>query len=248
MGMPHLCIVIVVHYLYPWSSSIITLSWPIVIHCHQHIKQLCSALGVDVIATGGSDEKLEIVKQQALGKGRSEHQHLYLRLYLLGGSESLIFCSHVSLSGSLPHTTTTVMRSWLQQWRELQRSNRKINRFWKASTNILISRGVQLVYDTVGGIELGRNSLKCLQFGGRLVKLQNFHGQVFSLASTGALYDAMCHTMYSTPSFFHSAQCSSVKIETHDHYYGINATINSPHDRAQHDATETIYATWCKWL
>ena len=50
-------------------------------------------------------------------------------------------------------------------------------------------------------------------------------------------------TVLNTPSFFHSAQCSSVKIETHDHYYGINATINSPHDRAQHDATEIIHAT-----
>ena len=35
------------------------------------VKQLCSALGVDVIATGGSEEKLEVVKQQVLGKGRS---------------------------------------------------------------------------------------------------------------------------------------------------------------------------------
>ena len=30
---------------------------------------------------------------------------------------------------------------------------------------------MQLVYDTVGGVELGRNSLKCLQFGGRLTIL-----------------------------------------------------------------------------
>ena len=34
-----------------------------------------------------------------------------------------------------------------------------------------VYRGVQLVYDTVGGVELGRNSLKCLQFGGRLTIL-----------------------------------------------------------------------------
>ena len=32
--------------------------------------QLCSALGVDVVATGGSDEKLEVVRGQALGEGR----------------------------------------------------------------------------------------------------------------------------------------------------------------------------------
>ena len=42
------------------------------------MKQLCSALGVDVIATGGSDEKLEVVKQQALGKGRSDSSALYI--------------------------------------------------------------------------------------------------------------------------------------------------------------------------
>ena len=36
---------------------------------------------------------------------------------------------------------------------------------------LFVYRGVQLVYDTVGGVELGRNSLKCLQFGGRLTIL-----------------------------------------------------------------------------
>ena len=59
------------------------------------MKQLCSALGVDVIATGGSEEKLEVVKQQALGKGRSDSSayrtvfifvlYLYLYLYLYVG-------------------------------------------------------------------------------------------------------------------------------------------------------------------
>jgi hypothetical protein len=32
--------------------------------------QLCSALGVNVVATGGSEEKLEVVRQQCLGEGR----------------------------------------------------------------------------------------------------------------------------------------------------------------------------------
>merc|ERR1712203_987805 len=36
-----------------------------------------------------------------------------------------------------------------------------------AAVKAVAKKGVQLVYDTVGGIELGRNSLKCLQFGGR---------------------------------------------------------------------------------
>lgn len=35
-----------------------------------HIVQLCSALGVDVVATGGSEEKLEVVRKQCLGEGR----------------------------------------------------------------------------------------------------------------------------------------------------------------------------------
>jgi len=82
--------------------------------------QLCSALGVDVIATGGSDEKLEVVKQQALGKGRVIATHNY-------------------------------------------NSDEKLT----AAVKTVAKKGVQLVYDTVGGIELGRNSLKCLQFGGR---------------------------------------------------------------------------------
>ena len=132
---------------------------------------------------------------------------LYLHLYLLGGSESLIFCSHVSLSGSLPHTTTTVMRSWLQRWRELQRSNRKINGFSKGDTNILISRGVQLVYDTVGGIELGRNSLKCLQFGGRSIKL----------ALTGALYNSRYLMQIIATAFtaYATQECTYFAIFTH---------------------------------
>merc|ERR1712158_154529 len=67
-----------------------------------------------------SDEKLEVVKQQTLGKGRVIATHNY-------------------------------------------NSDGKLT----AAVKGVAKKGVQLVYDTVGGVELGRNSLKCLQFGGR---------------------------------------------------------------------------------
>ena len=73
------------------------------------------------------------------------------------------------------HITTTAMKNWLQQWRELQRSKIQwhFSDFCSFMSNpwFFVQRGVQLVYDTVGGVELGRNSLKCLQFGGRLTIL-----------------------------------------------------------------------------
>jgi len=81
--------------------------------------QLSSALGVDVVATGGSDEKLEVVRDQALGEGRVVAVHNYN-------------------SGS---SLTQAVKA--------------------------VTKGVDLVYDTVGGIQLGRDSLKCLKFGGR---------------------------------------------------------------------------------
>ena len=77
--------------------------------------------------------------------------------------------------GWLQHITTTAMKNWLQQWRELQRSEIPWHFselcFSMCNHWFFVERGVQLVYDTVGGVELGRNSLKCLQFGGRLTIL-----------------------------------------------------------------------------
>jgi len=81
--------------------------------------QLCSALGVNVIATGGSDHKLDVVEKQCLGVGKVIGRHNY-------NSEA-----------SLVKDVKAVVK------------------------------GVDLVYDTVGGLELGKNSLKVLKFGGR---------------------------------------------------------------------------------
>lgn len=84
--------------------------------------QLCSALGVDTVVTGGSEEKLEVVRQQALGQGRVLAAHNY----------------RTATQGDLARMVKG-----------------------------LGGRGVDLVYDTVGGLQLGRESLKCLKFGGR---------------------------------------------------------------------------------
>jgi len=81
--------------------------------------QICSAMGVNVIATGGSDDKLDVVEKQCLGEGKVIGRHNY-------NSES-----------SLVKDVKAVVK------------------------------GVDLVYDTVGGLELGKNSLKVLKFGGR---------------------------------------------------------------------------------
>jgi len=81
--------------------------------------QICSALGVNIIATGGSDEKLDVVEKQCLGTGQVIGRHNY-------NSDS-----------SLVKDVKSAVKA------------------------------VDLVYDTVGGLELGRNSLKVLKFGGR---------------------------------------------------------------------------------
>jgi len=81
--------------------------------------QICSALGVNIIATGGSDEKLDVVEKQCLGRGQVIGRHNY-------NSDS-----------SLVKDVKSAVKA------------------------------VDLVYDTVGGLELGRNSLKVLKFGGR---------------------------------------------------------------------------------
>jgi len=81
--------------------------------------QLCSAMGVNVIATGGSDHKLDVVEKQCLGEGKVIGRHNY-------NSES-----------SLVKDVKEVVKA------------------------------VDVVYDTVGGLELGKNSLRVMKFGGR---------------------------------------------------------------------------------
>jgi len=81
--------------------------------------QLCSAMGVNVIATGGSDYKLDVVEKQCLGEGKVIGRHNY-------NSES-----------SLVKDVKEVVKA------------------------------VDVVYDTVGGLELGKNSLRVMKFGGR---------------------------------------------------------------------------------
>jgi len=81
--------------------------------------QICSAMGVNVIATGGSDHKLNVVEKQCLGEGKIIGRHNY-------NSES-----------SLVKDVKEVVKA------------------------------VDVVYDTVGGLELGKNSLRVMKFGGR---------------------------------------------------------------------------------
>jgi len=82
--------------------------------------QLCSALGVNTVISGGSDEKLDVVAKQCLGEGRVIGRHNYR-------NES------ASLVKDVKNAT----------------------------------KSVEVVYDTVGGLDLARNSLKVLKFGGR---------------------------------------------------------------------------------
>jgi len=81
--------------------------------------QICSAMGVSVIATGGSEDKLDVVEKQCLGKGEVIGRHNY-------NSDSNLVKDVKS-----------------------------------------VAKNVDVVYDTVGGLELGKNSLKVLKFGGR---------------------------------------------------------------------------------
>ena len=85
--------------------------------------QICSALGANMIITGGSNEKLDIVKKQCLGKGQ-----------ILGSF------NYNSKETSL---------------RELVKSL------------TVKGRGVEVVFDTVGGSRLIQESLRCLKFKGR---------------------------------------------------------------------------------
>merc|ERR1719445_2754833 len=81
--------------------------------------QLCSALGVNTVISGGADYKLDVVESQCLGPGKVVGRHNY------------------SLEGSnLVADVKNAVKS------------------------------VDLVYDTVGGLQLARNSLKVLKFGG----------------------------------------------------------------------------------
>ena len=85
--------------------------------------QICSALGANVIATGGSEEKLDVVRTVgARGKGQIIATHNY---------------------------------------RDDESSLRQVV---KDATD---GRGVDVVYDTVGGAALSEESLRSMRFGGR---------------------------------------------------------------------------------
>jgi len=81
--------------------------------------QICSAMGVNIIITGGTDEKLDVVEKQCLGEGKVIGRHNY-------NSDS-----------NLVKDVKDAVKA------------------------------VDVVYDTVGGLELGKNSLRVLKFGGR---------------------------------------------------------------------------------
>ena len=82
--------------------------------------QLCSALGVNTVITGGSDDKLDVVQTQCWGDGKVIGRHNYR-----------------NESSSLVKDVKNATKS------------------------------VDVVYDTVGGLDLARNSLKVMKFGGR---------------------------------------------------------------------------------
>ena len=82
--------------------------------------QLCSALGVNSVITGGSHEKLDVVTQQCLGEGRVVGRHNYRE-------------EGANMVADIKNAV----------------------------------KAVDVVYDTVGGLALARNSLKVLKFGGR---------------------------------------------------------------------------------
>jgi len=81
--------------------------------------QLCSALGVNTVISGGADHKLDVVEAQCLGAGKVVGRHNYR-----------------AEGSSLVADVKNAVKS------------------------------VDLVYDTVGGLDLARNSLKVLKFGG----------------------------------------------------------------------------------
>ena len=81
--------------------------------------QLCSALGVNTVISGGGEEKLDVVERQCLGTGKVIGRHNYR-------------AEGANLVGDVKNAV----------------------------------KAVDLVYDTVGGLELARNSLKVLKFGG----------------------------------------------------------------------------------
>ena len=81
--------------------------------------QICSAMGVNIIITGGTDKKLDVVEKQCLGKGKVIGRHNY-------------------------------------------NSDSNLVKDVKSAV-----KAVDIVYDTVGGLELGKNSLRVLKFGGR---------------------------------------------------------------------------------
>ena len=81
--------------------------------------QLCSALGVNTVISGGADYKLDVVEAQCLGPGKVVGRHNYM-----------------AEGSNLVADVKNAVKS------------------------------VDLVYDTVGGLQLARNSLKVLKFGG----------------------------------------------------------------------------------
>lgn len=81
--------------------------------------QVASAMGANVIATGGSDDKLAVVATQAFGAGK-------------------------------------VISTW---------NYNSGNKLKDAVQGVV--KGVDVVYDTVGGSKLGQDSLRSLKFGGR---------------------------------------------------------------------------------
>jgi len=81
--------------------------------------QVASALGANVIATGGSDDKLAVVATQAFGAGK------------------VIACHNYNSDKALKDAVKSIVK------------------------------GVDVVYDTVGGAKLGQDSLRCMNFGGR---------------------------------------------------------------------------------
>ncbi|XP_023340645.1 quinone oxidoreductase [Eurytemora carolleeae] len=82
--------------------------------------QLASALGADIIISGGSQAKLDLVEQQCYGTGRVVGKFNY--------NEEIRLDKYIKSLGF---------------------------------------KGVDLVYDTVGGTQLARDSLKSIRFGGR---------------------------------------------------------------------------------
>ena len=70
-----------------------------------------------MIATGGSDEKLEVVKQQALGKGRFEPALLLSD----PGPLSALPCH--SLTNSNPFSQTKLNFGWTQKFVEASASS-----------------------------------------------------------------------------------------------------------------------------